>query len=176
MHADPPAPPLPRTRSCLSLGLWIAALTLILDQYSKWLLLEVVDIDARPPMTLTPFFDLIMVWNRGISFGLFAKGDAWHSLLLSALALLIVAVLLVWLKAAASRWTAAGIGMIIGGAVGNVVDRARFGAVADFFSLHAGPYYWPAFNVADSAICLGVALLCVESMLAGRSTPQPPAS
>lgn len=146
----------------LFFGLFIAALALMLDQLSKWILLEKVGMLTRPPMEITPFFNLAMVWNRGISFGMFS--DYNQPFILIFLSLAITAVLLKWLHKADSRFLAAALGITIGGALGNVVDRLRFGAVADFFDFHLMGYHWPAFNVADSCIFIGVVILCLESM------------
>lgn len=147
-----------------TLAFAVAAAALVLDQVTKEWLLRLM---AENPggIRVTSFFDLVMVWNRGVSFGLFNSGDAdaqrW---ILIALSLVIVAVLVVWLWRANTPLLAVAIGLVIGGAIGNVVDRLRFGAVADFLSFHLGEYYWPAFNVADAAIVCGVGLLLLDSL------------
>lgn len=149
------------------LGLAAAAATLALDQASKaWMLALLFD----PPRAIrvAPFLDLVPVWNRGISFGLFAADAAIMPYLLSAFAAAVVVVLAIWLHRAANRHVALALGLIIGGAVGNVIDRMRFGAVADFIDLHVGGWHWPAFNVADSAITIGVALLVLDALSTGR--------
>ena len=147
-------------------GAWVAALALMLDQLTKWLVLEWLHIAERPPIEVTPFFNLVMVWNHGISFGLLAEHN--QPLPLIALALGIIAVMGVWLVRAEARHLAAGIGMVIGGALGNVIDRVRFGAVADFFDFHLAGLHWPAFNIADSCIFIGVVVLCLDSMLSAK--------
>lgn len=147
----------------IRLGLMVAVVALALDQFSKFWLLEIVDIDSRPPMAIGPIFNLVMVWNRGISFGMLAEHNLPYALV--ALSLVIVAVLATWLRCAQERWVAFSIGLVIGGALGNVVDRLRFGAVADFFDFHVAGYHWPAFNIADASIFIGVVLLCAHSML-----------
>jgi len=148
-------------------GLLIAVLVLALDQASKWVILTKV---MRPPQVveITPFFNLVMGWNRGVSFGLFHSDSPVHVIVLSGIAMVIVIALLVWLWRAVSRWTAVALGLIIGGALGNVIDRLRFGAVADFLDVHAFGYHWPAFNVADSAIVVGAGMLILESLFSGR--------
>jgi signal peptidase II len=151
----------------LRLGLLIALPVVVLDQISKWwILTEVMD----PPKTIavTGFFNLVLVWNRGISFGLFDSDSAWGPILLTALALAIAAGLVVWLRRAESRLAAAAIGLVLGGAIGNVIDRVRFGAVVDFLDFHAAGYHWPAFNVADSAISVGVGLLLYDGLFESR--------
>jgi len=143
-------------------GLAAAAVTFLVDQASKEWLLSIVDI--REPLNVAPFFNLVMVWNRGMSFGMFPADSPSQTALLIGIAVVIVAVLLQWLKKTDTRRVAGALGLVIGGAVGNVADRLRFGAVADFFDVHVGIYHWPAFNVADSAICIGVLILCLDSL------------
>ena len=150
------------------LGLSLAALVVGLDQASKrWILADVMD----PPRVIpvTPFFNIVVVWNRGVSFGILNQESAWVPWLLTALALAICIGLFIWLRRADGRWLAGGLGLIIGGALGNVIDRVRFGAVFDFLDVHAAGYHWPAFNVADAAITVGVATLLIDSLIAGRN-------
>ena len=144
-------------------SLLISMVTILLDQLSKWWMLTVVDIANRPPIEVTGFLNLVMVWNHGISFGLFA--DQRLPLVLIALALAIVVILLAWLAKANDKLVTIGIGFVVGGALANVVDRVRFGAVADFFDFHVFGFHWPAFNIADSAIFIGVVVLCSESIM-----------
>lgn len=137
-----------------------AALTVIvLDQISKWYMLEVVEIASRPPIEVTSFFRLVMVWNQGVSFGMLNQSSDWQPYFLILVALIISTVLARLAIKSEVLIERIGYGMVIGGAMGNVIDRLRFGAVADFFYAHAGDLGWPAFNVADAAICLGVGLL-----------------
>ena len=151
------------------IGLLAATLALALDQLSKWLMLDWVDIAGRPPIEITPFFNLVMVWNKGVSVGLFAGHDQpWA---LTAISFAICAVLLGWLWRAENRWVAGALGLVIGGALGNAIDRIRFGAVADFFDFYIENLHWPAFNIADSCIFIGVVVLCIDSMLGPRKQP-----
>lgn len=147
-------------------GLAIAALVVALDQASKWWLLDLMGRDPRV-IEIAPFFNLVLGLNRGVSFGMFdsAALGPWPLLLLAAS---ITVGLLLWLAKAGQRWTATALGLIIGGAVGNAIDRVRFGGVVDFLDFHAFGRHWPAFNVADSAICIGVVMILVESVLARR--------
>lgn len=143
----------------------VALLALALDQVVKWYLLSVVGMDdpARGPIVVTGFFKLVMVWNYGISFGMLAHPGTYVPWFLKGVALLICAVV-GWLAyKSTERYEQMAYGLIIGGALGNVIDRARFGAVADFFYFHIGEHYWPAFNIADAAIFCGVALLLLLS-------------
>jgi signal peptidase II len=150
-------------------GLTFAAVIVVLDQLSKWYVIEVV---MNPPRTIevTPFFNLVMGWNRGVSFGLFNTGSAMAVWLLPALAAAIVVVLTVWLSRVDRLLLGAALGSIIGGAVGNVIDRLRYGAVADFLDFHAMGYHWPAFNLADTMITVGAAVLVFDSLFV-RSEP-----
>lgn len=149
------------------IGLVVATLALAADQLSKYLLLEVVEYGAKPPMEITPFFNLVMVWNQGVSFGMFAGHNQPVALIILSFA--ICGFLLRWLSKSPGWSVSVALGLVIGGALGNVVDRARFGAVADFFDFHAFGYHWPAFNIADSTIFIGVVVLCWHSILSPSS-------
>jgi len=155
----------------LRLGLFIAVVVLVVDQVSKWWIVEVV---MRPPriIEVTPFFNLVMGWNRGVSFGFFSDAPEWTAWLLPLVALVIVGVLLVWLARSDRRLIGVAIGLIVGGAVGNLVDRARYGAVADFLDVHAWGYHWPAFNAADSAITVGAVALVLDSLFVRPERPK----
>ncbi|MBK8176781.1 MAG: signal peptidase II [Rhodospirillales bacterium] len=152
----------------LARALAIAILIIALDQASKaWIVLAVM----TPPRVIevTSFFNLVLTWNRGVSFGMFNHGDPLPSWVLPLIALAIVAFLLGWLFRADRLPLAYGLGAIVGGAIGNLIDRLRVGAVVDFLDMHVAGYHWPAFNIADSAITLGVVVLIVDS-LTGPST------
>lgn len=150
-------------------GAAVAASALVLDQASKTWILESV---MNPPSVIevTPFFNIVLAWNRGVSFGMFNQQSDYGPYLLTGLALVIVIALSIWLWRASSRWAALALGLIIGGAIGNVIDRIRFGAVVDFLDFHAFGYHWPAFNVADSAICVGAVILILESLFSRDET------
>lgn len=149
-------------------GLVLAAAILVLDQVSKWFMLRVLDLpEVRhiPLLALGPFgFDLTMVWNRGVTFGLLQGEEPWHAWALAGLAAVIVAFLLRWMAKAETRRVALALGAIVGGAIGNMIDRLRFGAVADFFDAHAFGWHWYVFNVADAAIVLGVVALAWDAL------------
>jgi signal peptidase II len=151
-------------------GLSIAVVVAVLDQASKWWLLGFMQ--ARPPaeriVSLAPFLDIVLVWNRGVSFGLFNNDAGFNAIIFTVVAAVIVTLLLVWLSRSPDKLIAIGIGLVIGGAVGNVVDRLRFSAVIDFIDVHVAGWHWPAFNVADSAICIGVAFMVIDSLLGRR--------
>ncbi len=155
---EPPAP--------MGVGLAVAAGVLVLDQATKWWIVEVVMVPPRE-IPVLPVFNLVLGWNRGISFGLFNWDSDLGAWLFTGLALAIVCALVAWMRRAEGRWTAATLGLIVGGALGNVVDRLRYGAVADFLDFHLAGYHWPAFNVADAGITVGAAVLILESLFAG---------
>ena len=150
-------------------GLIVASAVIILDQATKW---WVVTIFMNPPRVVEvwPFFSVVMVWNRGITFGFLGDAPFWGRWALVGLSLAIVAILLLWLRRAETKWRAAAIGLIIGGALGNVIDRVNYGAVADFLDFHVTGYHWPAFNFADSAITLGVAIMFFDALFKPKET------
>lgn len=148
----------------LILGISIAFLAFLIDQLSKWLVADIF-LNHQAPIVLTPFFNLVEAWNTGVSFSLFDNGGIWGTIILSAFALAVVAFLLSWLKNEQSRLVQVALGMIIGGALGNVADRIRFGAVYDFLDFYYKGWHWPAFNAADSFICIGAFLIIVHSLL-----------
>jgi signal peptidase II len=152
-----------------ALGLAFALASFAIDQAFKWWMLHIFDIEARQPIALLPVFDIVLAWNRGISYGWFSDGAGIAQGLLIALALIISLGLWSWLAKAARPLTAAAIGLILGGAIANAFDRAVYGAVADFFSFHLGSFEWYIFNLADIAIVAGVALLVYESLREGSA-------
>jgi signal peptidase II len=154
----------------VALGLAIAAVILVLDQVTKWWLLQTMQAANEPFIDVTGFFNIVLVWNRGVSFGMFNNDAGLNGMVFSLLAAVITVALLVWLRRAASPLIRIAIGLVIGGAIGNVVDRLRLGAVVDFLDFHLGSWHWPAFNVADSAICVGVALMVIDGLLTRRET------
>jgi signal peptidase II len=160
----------------LALGLGVAALAALLDQLSKlWVLRYFGEAGCASHMVpVTSFFDFILTCNRGVSFGMFNQpGEpALGFWIFSVIATIVVIALIVWLFRVRSALLAVAIGLIIGGAIGNVVDRLRLGGVVDFLYFHAGAWYWPAFNLADSAICLGVAAMLLDGLLLRRAAPQ----
>ncbi len=151
-----PAPP--------RFGFALAALVIVLDQLAKWWIVAVV---MAPPriIPLTSFFNLVLVHNRGVSFGVFSSAPHWLPWALSLFAVLIAAVLAVWLRRTPNHLPAAALGLVIGGALGNVIDRVRYGAVVDYLDFHFSGYHRPAFNVADSAITIGVGLFLLDALI-----------
>ena len=144
--------------------------TLIVDQASKQFLRDyLTQPDVMKAGAVVPvidgFFRLVMVWNTGVSFGLLGGDGALPPWVLSAVAVAVCIGLFVWLRRTDRVLTGWGIGLVMGGAIGNVIDRARWGAVFDFADFHIGHWHWPAFNVADSAIVVGVALMLIDSLV-----------
>lgn len=162
--AAAPGRPAPARRKALFLGLSCLVAALLLDRVVKLWLIAVMAGRFGAPWSLTGFFDLVMVWNRGVSFGMLQADADLGRYALVGLSLAIAAGLAVWLGRTRDRLVAASLGLVIGGAIGNVIDRVVWGAVADFFLVHGFGYYFPAFNVADSAITIGVAGLLLDSL------------
>ena len=160
------------------------------DQYTKWMALEalqqvktgapgfadwfttrnVLDFlaDNQPKydtVTINPWLDFTMVWNRGISFGLFDQGSTLLPVVFMAFSMLVSMALFIWMAVAHRKLLFVALPLVIGGALGNVCDRIRFGAVVDFIDVHLGDKHWPAFNVADSCVCIGFTLLLLDTFL-----------
>jgi len=158
-----------RLTSPLRPGLIAAIVTLALDQASKLWLLYVFDIGHRGTVQVTPFFDLVLAWNIGISFGWFQNDSQIAQIALMAIKAAAVIALAIWMARSRTVIATVALGLIIGGAVGNAVDRFAYGAVVDFalFHLQIGgkPFNWYVFNVADVAIVAGVAALLYDSFL-----------
>jgi signal peptidase II len=152
----------------------LAAAVLALDRFTKWLV--ETRVSAMDVHTVIPgFFDIVHSTNRGVAFGLFNDSTSeWHTVLLIALsgaALLLVGGML-WNARRMDRPTAYGLGLILGGAAGNVFDRIAWGRVTDFLEFYIGPYHWPTFNVADSAIVVGCVLLLLDMLKSKRQAAQ----
>ncbi|MBC8337656.1 MAG: signal peptidase II [Alphaproteobacteria bacterium] len=150
---------------------WAAAgLIVVFDQVTKWWMVFHV---MNPPRVIevTPFFNLVMGWNYGVSFGMLTSAPEIGVWILPVVTALITLALAVWLYRAEGLRPAFGLGLVIGGALGNLIDRIRFGAVADFLDFHASGYHWPAFNVADSAITLGAVVLVLDALFTGDEKP-----
>jgi len=145
-------------------GALLALLVTGLDQTSKWWIVTSVMVAERH-IEVTSFFNIVMVWNRGITFGLFGDSPATTRWVLTGVAVIIVGILAVWMWQVSQRWVAYSLGAIIGGAVGNIIDRIYYGAVADFLDFHLFQWHWPAFNLADTAIVLGVAYLVLDAFI-----------
>jgi signal peptidase II len=166
-----------RDTSFLRFGLAVAVATCLIDQASKLYLLKVVDLAANGPIRLGPFFDFILTRNTGISYGLFQTEGVIGQWVLLAVKGLAVVLLGIWLARANNRLTALSLGLIIGGALGNAIDRLAYGWVADFVFFHITTatwrFDWYVFNLADVAIVAGVTGLLYESLTGGRAVKAP---
>ena len=151
-------------------GLIVSAGVLAADQITKWWILSAV---MQPPRVIpvTPFFNLVLGWNRGVSFGIFNSESPIITWVLPLAVIAIIVALGAWLYRADRPRVAAALGLIIGGAIGNLVDRLRFGAVADFLDFYAAGFHWPAFNLADSGITVGAIVLILDSLFVREEKP-----
>jgi signal peptidase II len=154
--------------------LWVSAVVAIADLATKaWITNAFALHESRE---VTPFFNLVLVHNTGAAFSFLASAGGWQRWFFTAVTVAIgVGILVMLRRHGESRWVAAALALVLGGAVGNLWDRVSLGYVVDFIQLHAGGYSWPAFNVADSAICVGVAMLLWDSLRGSgaRAAPAP---
>ena len=160
-------------------GLVVTVITAAIDQAAKVWLLFSFDLGGRGVVRLTPFLDLVLLWNTGISYGLFRQEGPLGQFVLLALKLIAIALLWIWLARTSSRLTAVALGLIIGGAIGNGIDRLAYGAVADFVLFHVDTesfrFCLYVFNLADTAIVVGVIALLFEAFV-GKSAAKAPRS
>ncbi len=163
----------PLTRFALA----VAAVTAVVDQAAKLWLLFGLDLPARGIVRLTPFLDLVLTWNTGISYGLFRQQGPFGQGALLALKAVAVVLLWIWLARTSSRLAALSLGLIIGGAIGNAIDRLAYGAVADFVLFHVTTttfsFNWYVFNLADVAIVAGVIGLLFETLIGTGAAKAP---
>jgi len=158
-----------------NVGLYLMAFVAVADQISKIVILTVFNHNGCPvtpqlARPITEFFNLVLHCNRGVTFGLFNNGQDLSPYIFVAVAMVIMGLLVAWLFRATSYLTVVGLGMVLGGAVGNVIDRLQHGGVVDFLDFHAFGYHWPAFNVADAAIVCGVTMLFIENLVHPQKT------
>lgn len=149
--------------------LWLTLAIIVLDQWTKWLITS--NFVEYQSLTLLPVFDLVRLHNEGAAFSFLSNASGWQRWMFSALGIGVSAGLVVWLKRLPSRGQrllAAALALIVGGALGNVIDRILLGHVIDFIHVHYRQWYFPAFNVADSSITVGAGLLILDSVLSGR--------
>lgn len=147
----------------------LALLVLVLDQVSKtWFS---ANLEYARPWVITDFFNFTLLHNTGAAFSFLSDSGGWQRWFFSVIAAVVSAVLVVWLARldAAKRCEAAALGLVLGGALGNLIDRVQFGYVVDFIVVHYQNNYWPAFNIADSAICVGAVLLLIDGFRQGRA-------
>jgi len=144
-----------------------AAIVIAIDQLSKWLILTEVMIPPRV-IEITGFLNLVLVSNKGVSFGLFSSDAAWAQPALASFAALVSILLVFWMRQAQHCFSAIALGLVVGGALGNAIDRLLHEAVVDFLDFHVAGYHWPVFNIADSAITVGVIFIIAEGLFADR--------
>jgi len=137
----------------------VMILILVFDQITKYLALESI----TKPIVITPFLNFILVFNKGVSFSLFSFDKKSMTWLLTIVIILITCYFIKWMFETKQKFMKYCLALICGGAVGNLIDRFRFGAVVDFIDFHIGVRHWPAFNIADSAVCIGALLLLIYS-------------
>ena len=148
-----------------TLGLGLAAVVIALDRLSKWWLLDRFDLAAKSPVEIFPFFKLTLVWNRGVSLGLFQMEGEGGRVFLIGMTAAIAALVAAWLWRERKLHLALALGLVLGGALGNIWDRLQFGAVADFLHFHARGLSFYIFNAADAAITVGVGILLLDALL-----------
>lgn len=171
-EGHPPCRPIPdrarlrerflgKNENMMRLGLSVCFIWFVVDQVTKWWIVTHL---MHPPrvIPITSFFNIVLGRNTGVSFGLLGDASPW---LLVAIAAAIVTMLLIWMRRAESRVSGVALGLISGGAAGNVVDRLRHGGVTDFLDFYLGEWHWPAFNMADVGVVCGAVLLLVESLI-----------
>lgn len=171
------------SNSTKAFGIAMIFIVIAFDQLSKWVVTELVmksskeqslsffewlsTIPDKPEYMsyeILPFYNIVMVWNYGVSFGMFNNQSQENAFILVGIAAVIAFVLILWMLRASHKYVAMALALAIGGAFGNIIDRVRFGAVADFIDIHAYGYHWPAFNVADSAIVVGIGYVIIHSL------------
>ncbi len=146
--------------------LWLVAVVILLDQITKWMVIDSFELYQR--VNMTPFFDLVRLHNTGAAFSLFAEASGWQRWFFTALAFTVSVVILWWqwnLPKERHRILSLGLALVLAGALGNVIDRMVYGYVIDFLLFYVGEYSWPAFNVADSAITVGVVLVMWDHLI-----------
>lgn len=153
-------------------GILTALIVIIIDQVSKYVVLHYV-LAEYAALVIAPFFAIIRAWNTGVSFSMFNNFGINGAYILSGIAVLIVLALLKWLSTEKNRVMQLALGFIIGGAIGNVIDRIRLKAVFDFLDFSVGEYHWPAFNAADSFICIGAAIIIIHGLFFSKKEVNP---
>ncbi len=144
--------------------LWLSGLVIVLDQISKWLAERFLE--PFVPVPVMPSFNLTLVYNKGAAFSFLSQAGGWQRWFFSGLAIAVSVFIILWLRRLHARdtWTAAGLSLVLGGAIGNLIDRLIYGHVIDFIDVFYSTYHFPTFNVADSAITVGATLLIVHSL------------
>jgi len=145
-------------------GLFVALVAFVLDQLSKFYVFKFV-MENYSPYKVCDYFNIVSAFNKGVSFSMFDNGGDWGRVVLIAFALIVVSFLIQWMRTEGSNLVRLALGLIVGGALGNVADRVKLGAVYDFLDFHYGSYHWPAFNLADTFICIGAFIILLHALL-----------
>lgn len=150
--------------------LWLSVVVIALDQATK--VAAEIWLQYQDPVPVLPFFNLMLSYNTGAAFSFLADAGGWQRWFFVLLALGVSAVIVFWLSRLppAQRWVAVALSLVLGGAIGNVIDRLAYGHVIDFLDFFVGQWHWPTFNIADSAITIGVAVLLIDGLFGGRRT------
>lgn len=164
--SDGPAPR--RLGPHLGLGIVAAAVVFVADLASKLWVLDGLALEATGPIRITPWLEFVLVWNRGVSYGLFQQDGETGRWILVGVTVVATVALAAWMARTTSRLSALALGLVVGGAVGNGVDRVVYGAVVDFVHFHVADFSWYVFNVADAAIVAGAALIVLEALRGDR--------
>jgi signal peptidase II len=145
--------------------LWLSAIVIVIDQATKWL--AETSLSLYQTIEVMPYFNITLAYNTGAAFSFLADAGGWQRWFFTALALIFSLVILVWLSKlkANAKLEAISLSLILAGAVGNLIDRVLLGHVIDFLDVYYQSYHWPAFNIADSAICIGAGLLIIDSFI-----------
>lgn len=148
--------------------LWITGFVILLDQISKWVADHSLELHVQVPVM--PSFNFTLVYNAGAAFSFLSGAGGWQRWFFSLLAIIVCAVLIIWLKRLQTheKWMALGLTLVLGGALGNLIDRLYYGYVIDFIQWYYKGYYWPTFNIADSAITVGATILVVHSIFSNQ--------
>jgi signal peptidase II len=146
--------------------LWLSLLVIVLDQGTK--VLAEYSLELYESVPVVPFFNIVLVYNEGAAFSFLSDQGGWQRWLFAGLAVIVSLVLVAWISRLGrdDRWLAIALSLVVGGAVGNLIDRVLYGHVIDFLDLYYDQWHWPAFNIADSAIFLGVVLMLIDAMFA----------
>jgi len=155
--------------------LWLSSLVIMLDQITKLAADKLLTLHLPVPVTQN-FFNLTLAYNKGAAFSFLNDAGGWQRWFFTVLAMAVSVVLIFWIKnlSRRERWTAAALALILGGAIGNVIDRIIYGHVIDFIQWYYDRFYWPSFNIADSAITVGAAILIIQTLFGKKAEPTTP--
>ncbi|MEA3413067.1 MAG: signal peptidase II [Pseudomonadota bacterium] len=154
--------------------LWLAAAVILVDQASKQVALATLSL--HEPVPVMPLFNITLVYNKGAAFSFLSEAGGWQRWFFSLLAIVISVLIVFWIKGLQRdrAWTAAGLALVLGGALGNLMDRLAYGYVVDFIDVYYANHHWPTFNIADAAITVGAAILIVNQIFFHKPEPESP--